>query len=416
MNQIKKGYKFRIYPTQEQKILLDKTFGCAKYVYNNALTLKRESYKIDKTNLKNKDLSSLLTKQLKSPMYSWLTDVPNTCLRQSLINLDDAFKKFFNKETGFPTHKNKYSKKSIRFQDVVFKNGVLKLPKLGAINVKWTQQLPAAPKMATVSLESCGKYYVSMVIDTEVDLLPMTGNSIGTGKSIGIDVGLKIFCYMSDGRSVDNPRYLRNKQKALRRSQRALSRSKENSNRREKKRIAVAKLHKRVSDCRKDFLHKVSTELVRNNDTIVVEDLKIKNMMRNRRFAKSIADASWGEFMRQLEYKSSWYGRTFIKISPNYTSRDCSCCGHRHEVPMALNIREWTCTSCGTTHDRDENAAKNILQKGMNELIPRGTGKLTDVDISGSGLQLIEDETRMDEASIHGNVMCMANTTFAIAQ
>jgi len=401
MNQIKKACKFRIYPTNEQKILLHKTFGCVKYVYNNALTLKRDSYKLDNISLKNKDLSNLLTKQMQNDLYNWLTDVPSTCLRQSLINLDTAFSKFFKKETGFPTHKNKYSKKSARFQDISYKNGILRLPKLGEIKVKWTQQLPAAPKMVTVSLDSCGRYFASMVVDTNVDLLPITG------RQIGIDVGLKEFCFFSDGSKINNPRYLRNKQKSLRRSQRALSRSIVNSGRREQKRIKVAKLHSRVANTRSDFLHKLSTDIIRNNDIISVENLKIKNMMKNRRLAKSIADASWGEFIRQLEYKSSWYGRTFIKISPNYTSRDCNICGHRHETKMILSIRSWTCTQCGAIHDRDHNAAINILQKGMNDLIPRGTGKLTDMDIiSSDSNNIYLNETGMDEVSIHGHVRC----------
>jgi putative transposase len=369
-NTINKSFKVRFYPNQQQKILLNKMFGCSRFVYNHYLKLKRDTYKEQGITLTNNQLSADLTILKKQEDFNWLSDVPSTCLRQSLLDLNSAYSNFFrdlkkpkgSNKAGLPTFKSKYNKKSVRMQDIVLKDGVLKLPKLGAVKIKVSHEFPGIPKMATVSLDATGKYHISFSVECQVDLFPATNNIIG------IDAGLKVFLYDSNGNSVENPRFLKKKLKALKRSQRALSRSKKESNRREKKRKAVALIYQKVSNSRSDFLHKLSYKIVKSNDVIIVEDLKIKNLLKNKRLSRSIADASWSDFFRLLEYKSKWYGRTFLKVNPNYTSRDCNVCGHRHETPMSLHIREWTCSSCNTFHDRDLNAAKNILARGLSDL------------------------------------------------
>lgn len=394
---MKKGHKYRIYPTKGQAKILADAFGCARYIYNRALIKKRDLWKTDKKNVTPCQISKWITEIKREIDTQFLQNVPDTCLRQAARQVFVAYDRFFEKVSKYPQLKDKTHKKSCTFQDVVFKDHILKLPKLGKIDVKWTREVSGEIKMATVSMDSSGRYFVSFQLETEFEILPVTGNHVG------IDVGLKDYCIFSDGTKVANPKFLKHKKKALRRSQRALARSEDNSKRREKKRVKIAKLHAKIADTRRDFQHKLTTNIVRNNDIIVVEDLRIKNMMKNHKLAGSIADASWHEFTRQLDYKSSWYGRTLIKVSPNYTSRDCSCCGHRNEEPMKLQIREWACSQCGTSHDRDINAAKNILNRGLDELqIPRGTGKSTDMDIPALAFGSNSScESGMDEVSIH---------------
>jgi|WetSurMetagenome_2_1015567.scaffolds.fasta_scaffold121049_1 putative transposase len=393
------AYKFRCYPTKEQELLLAKIFGSVRWVYNQNLIKKRDTYKNTGVGLSHNELSRQLTEQKQTDEYSWLKEVPRTCLTISLMDLDRSYKNFFEKRSGYPKLKNRYAKKSARFQDVVFTPGTIKLPKLGVIKTKFHREVIGIPKTATISKNKTGEYYISFMTDQVIDLLPVTGDYIG------IDVGLKSFYVDSNGVSVDNPRYLRNKQRALKRSQRAHARAKTDSNRKERKRIKIAKLHQKITNTRKDFLNKQSIQLVRNYDVIVVEDLKIKNMMKNHHLAGSIADSSWGEFIRQLEYKSNWYGKSFVKVSPNYTSRDCSQCGHRHETKMVLSIRSWTCSQCGTDHDRDHNAAINILNRGLDLLdIPMGTGKFTNADI----IAYTDISTEMSASSMDEALICLS--------
>jgi putative transposase len=353
----------------------------------------------------------MLTALKREEGMEWLTDVPDTCLRQAIRALFDAYDRFFKKISKYPTLKDRTDKKSCTFQDVVFKDGKIKLPKLGYIKVKWSRNFTGDIKSATVSCDKSGKYFISFIEKCNDQLFPLTG------KSIGIDVGIKDFAILSDGTKIENPKYLKRTKKALRRSQRAFNRSVKGSKRREKKRIRVAKIHAKVADTRRDYQHKISTHLVKNYDVIVMEDLRIKYMMQNHKLAGSLADVAIYEFTRQLEYKCNWYGKTFIKVSPNYTSRDCSKCGHRHEQKMHLKIRTWTCSNCNSTHDRDINAAVNILQKGMKELIPMGNGKSTNTDIlalapGGDSIS----ETSVGEVLICDQVTCNQQHEVAVAQ
>jgi putative transposase len=393
---IQKSYKFRCYPNKKQEIYLSKIFGSTRFVYNHFLIIKRDTYKNTGIGLKHNELSRQLTQLKNTPEYVWLKEIPATSLNSSLADLDRSYSNFFKKLSGYPKLKNKYSKKSARFQDVNYKPGIIKLPRLGVIKTVFHRDVVGTPKTATISKNNSGEYFISFMTEQDNNLLPMTG------KMIGIDVGLKSFYVDPDNNSIDNPRYLRKKAKALKRSQRSLAKSKIDSKRREKKRIKLAKMHQKISNKRSDFLHKQSIQLVRDNDVIVVEHLQIKNMMKNHRLSGSIADASWSEFIHQLEYKCNWYGKTFIKVSPKYTSRDCSNCNHRHESKMDLSIREWTCTKCGTEHNRDQNAAINILNRGLDLLkLPRGTGELKNVDIiTNTDTATANSASSMDEALI----------------
>lgn len=353
------GHKYRVYPTESQKRMLVDAEGCARFVYNWAIYEIKTAYKATKTSPSFNELSRRLTQMKKQPQYVFLNSVPDTVLRRSLRDCQTAYTRFFNKESGYPQYKTRTPNKSIRMQDVVYKDNILKLPKFGEIKVKWTRLVTEVPRQVTLSVDKIGRYFISFCEEQEIEPLP------STGKIVGIDVGLHYLCTFSDGTQVPNPRYLRNKQRALRRCQKALSRTQKNSKRREKKRQQLAKLHAKVSDCRRDTYHKLTTQIVTDFDLVVVEDLKIKNLMKNKHLAYSISDASWGELFRQLQYKCDLYGKQFVKVSPAYTSRDCSTCGHRHPHKMSLSIRHWTCSSCGAHHDRDVNASINILHKGI---------------------------------------------------
>ena len=400
------AYKFRFYPTKQQISALNQIFGCGRYVYNWALITKRDAYALDKTKIKYTDLSRSLTQLKKDPDKSWLTEVPATCLIQSIRDLDDAYQRFFAKQTGYPKFKKKSSTGSARFQDVVTKSGQLRFPKIGPLKIKAHRDVPGictnnrfigTPKTATISRNASNQYYVSFTIEIDQPLLLITG------RIIGIDVGLKSFYTDSNNQTVEAARLARRKKKAIARSQRALARSEKNSKRREKKRLRLAKQHQKIKNQRTDQLHKLTTNIVKNNDIIVVEKLNIKGMSKNHKLAFSIIDASWGTFFSQLRYKSSRYGRTYLEVDPKNTSRTCHVCGELHNVSMTLDIRSWTCGFCETNHDRDHNAAINIRNRGMDLLsIPRGAGNFKDVDQCSHGLVELSPviKAHSNEASI----------------
>lgn len=367
-------HKYRLYPTQPQKSLLARTFGCVRSVYNHGLIRKRDAYNTDKTNISIAQLSKELTQTKQLPEFEYLKQVPATCLIQSLMDLDTAYKRFFKKESRYPRCKKKGTQKSARFQDVVVKNGVVHLPKLGAVKIKFTRNPPTEIKMATVMQDACGRYFISWAVEANDQLLPITR------KIVGLDVGLTDLITCSNGEKFDNERFMKRKLKALKRSQRALARCQKQSNRRKKQRAKLARIHSTIKDSRTDYFHKITTKLVQENDIIAVEDLRIKNMMANHKLAGAIADCSWGKLVSMLEYKCNRYGRTFIKVNPHNTSKACHVCGTLHSEKMTLDIRDWTCNSCGSYHDRDINAARNILSRAWNQLVPGGTGEFTGDD------------------------------------
>jgi putative transposase len=364
MSRVKRAYRYRFYPTDEQKQLLARTFGCVRYAYNWALRLSIDTYQQTGKGLSYKQLSTHLTALKRQAETLFLNDVSCVPCQQALRHLKRAYVNFFEGRAGYPTFKRRqdgqsaeYTRSAFSFQD-----GQLTLAKMDTpLDIHWSRPLPngASPSTVIVSRDSAGRYFVSILVEEDISPLPQSE------EAVGIDQGLTTMVVTSAGRTFDNPWYFARDQKKLARAHRILSRKKKDSKNREKQRRRVAKIHARIAERRRDYQHKLSTKLVRENQTIVVESLAVKHMLHHPTLAKSIADVGWGEFVRQLEYKAEWYRRTVVKIDRWYpSSKTCSACGHVLDS-LSLDCCEWNCPACGAHHARDFNAAKSVLAEGL---------------------------------------------------
>ena len=355
-----KAYKYRIYPDAEQMQFFAKCFGCVRFVYNRMLSDRIEHY-----NLTGKSLNNTPA-QYKSE-FTWLKEVDSLALANAQMNLNTAYRNFFrDKSNGFPKFK---SKKNNNFSyttnnqkgTVYVENGYIKLPKLKSpVKIRQHRSFEGVIKSCTISKAPSGKYHISILVETEIQKLP------ASDMRVGIDVGIKDFAVLSNGKAYKNPKHLRKSEKRLAKLQRDLSRKQIGSSNRNKARIKVAKLHEKIANQRMDFLHKKSTEIIRKNQAIVIEDLKVKNLMKNHNLAKSIAEVSWSRFREMLDYKSRWYGRELIIAPPDYPSSQlCSDCGNRSSQTKDLACRVYICPECGLEIDRDYNASLNLLKLTM---------------------------------------------------
>ncbi|MEU8200968.1 RNA-guided endonuclease TnpB family protein [Streptosporangium sp. NPDC049046] len=362
-------YRYRLYPDAAQCQALARAFGCARVVFNDGLRARQDAHRAGLAYLGDAELSRRLTAAKATPQRAWLGEVSSVVLQQALADLNTAYRNFFASITGkrqgpkvgLPRFRSrKDNRQAIRFtrnaRFAVTAGGRLRLPKIGEVVVRWSRSLPAEPSSVTVIKDAAGRYFASFAVETTEEPLPETASEVG------VDLGLTHFAVLSDGRKIDNPRFLRRAAKKLRKAQKALGRKAKGSNNRAKAVVKVARAHARVTDARRDFAHKLSTQLIGDNQAIYVEDLSVKGLARTR-LAKSVHDAGWSAFVGMLEYKAKRYGRTFAKIDRWFpSSKMCSQCG-TVATALPLNVRSWMCP-CGAVHDRDVNAARNILAEG----------------------------------------------------
>ncbi|MEG4800307.1 RNA-guided endonuclease TnpB family protein [Microcoleus sp. ARI1-B5] len=362
---MEKAYSYRFYPTPEQESLLRRTLGCVRLVYNKALYERTQAWYKRQERIGYTQTSSMLTSWKKQEELDFLNEVSCVPLQQGLRHLQTAFTNFFAGRAKAPNFKKKHLGGSAEFTKSAFKfkTGQIYLAKcLEPLPIRWSRQIPEGcePSTVTVRLHPSGRWHISIRFDAlTIKPLPVTD------KAIGIDLGISSLVITSDGDKVSNPKHLKRYYRKLGQAQKNLSRKQKGSKNREKARIKVAKIHAKITDTRTDNLHKLTAQLVRENQTIVVENLAVKNLVKNHKLAPAISDASWGEITRQLAYKCRWYGRTYIEIDRWFpSSKRCSNCGYIAEK-MPLNVREWECPECGSCHDRDVNASKNILAAGL---------------------------------------------------
>ena len=363
---IRKAYKYRIYPNAEQKVFFAKCFGCVRFFYNKSLTDMNEIYK---STGKFKNITPASYKE----DYSFLKEVDSLALSNAQLNRNAAFKSFFSHKTAFPKYKSKRNDQSYTTNNqgsVKFSNNdrYISIPKCPRIRIKKHRDFIGTIKSITVSMTTDNKYYISLLVETDVEPLKESNTSIG------LDLGIKELIVDSNGKKYKNHKYLTKSQNKLAKEQRKLSKMVKGSSNRNKQRIKVARLHKHIQNQRNDYLHKLSKKIIDENQIICIESLSVKDMMNDSKLARNISDVSWSKFVSMLIYKADWYGRKVIKVPSTYPSSQlCSKCGYKNSITRDLAIRKWTCPKCGSIHDRDINAAKNILSKGIETLTKDGT-------------------------------------------
>ena len=364
-----KAYKYRIYPNSEQRMQIAKTFGCCRFVYNQTLAYRKEVYEKEKKSVSKTDCNNYCNRQLKKD-YEWLKEVDKFALTNAIYNMDAAYRKFFKEHAGYPKFKSKHDNHKSYTTNITngnitvdFESNRVKLPKLKDVTAKLHRNFSGQIKSATISQVPSGKYYVSILVETEHMELPHTN------QNTGIDLGIKELCITSDGKKYKNPKIIRKYEKKLIKLQRQLAHKEKRSQNYYKIKKKIALCHEKITNTRKDYLHKISHEIISENQVIVSENLQIKNMVKNHHLAKAISDVSRYELTRQLEYKAKWNGRKYIKIDTFYASSQiCSVCGYQNTETKDLSVRKWECPVCGVKHDRDINAAKNILAEGLRQI------------------------------------------------
>ena len=361
-----KAYKYRIYPNKQQEHLIQKTFGCCRFVYNQVFVYRKEKYEKDKESMNKISCNNYVNQVLKKE-YEWLKEVDKFALTNSIYNLDNAYQNFLKKHMGYPKFKSKhnhYKSYTTNFTNnnivISFENSRIKLPKLKWVKAKVHREFVGKIKSATISQVPSGKYFVSILVETEH--IPLESNRC----AIGFDLGIKDLLITSNGKKKENPKYIKKYEDKLAKEQRKLFHKKKGSKNWDKQRIKVARIYEKIHNTRIDNLHKISYELISENQVIVSEDLAVNNMVKNHYLAKAIFDCSWYELTRQLTYKAEWNNRQYIKIGRfTKSSQPCHICGYINKDTKYLSVREWICPYCGTKHDRDINAAINILNEGL---------------------------------------------------
>src|SRR5712692_5657855 len=360
----KKAYQYRMYPTDEQVHILARTFGCCRYVYNWALRQRTDAFFQRGERLYYNQLAVILTDLKKQEKTAWLSLVSSVPLQQSLRHLDRAFRNFFEGRAEYPTFHKKHGVQAATYAANAFTwdGHSLTLARMETpLDIHWSRPLPKGcqPTTVTLSKDCANRYFVSILVEEEIKHLP------GVNKQVGLDLGLKSIVITSDGHTYGNPTFFAQDEKKLAKAQRRHAKKKKGSKNRRKAQLKVARIHARIADRRRDYQHKLSTQIIRENQVVCIESLSVKNMVQNHTLAKAISDVGWSEFVRQLEYKAKWYGRMLVKIDKFYpSSKRCFACGHILES-LTLDIRFWTCSECGAVHDRDLNAAKNVLAAGL---------------------------------------------------